>query len=320
LALASTQVTWDGSSAGVDESTVVADSRRMAERILLLADFMNLASRAWFVDKKDPRATADGRLVGVAFFVCTMTLKLIAETGATHVAFAFESREPTFRRTRYPAYKATRPDKDEGLAAQLDIANVTVGRMGWARYRAEGYEADDVLAALALQGEAAFDRVIIATGDKDLLSAVTERTTMLTPEYVRFTPVSILAKYGVTPARFVDRKALIGDSGDNYPGCPGIGEKWADKLLASYGSLDGIYAQIDEVPPPWRAKLEAGEAMARLSYELATLQTDIGVVLDPAAGAVGQDDRPRTIAWLRHLEMRTIIDRLPTFRPLDAAA
>ena len=293
------------------------------QRILLAVDFDNLCHRIFHGYGEHILTAPDGvTLVTVPQGVLSMILSLATNCGATHVACAFESRNGTERRDMAADYKAGRAEKDEGLLAQMELTNRAVGWVGWARYRIDRYEADDTLAALArVAAEAGFFHTYIATGDKDLMGAVDADTTMLwlaggmkkLPENT-YTPARVLARYGVSPAQFADWKALAGDPSDNISGVPGIGDKTASTLIARYGSLEGIYANLPEIAPAHvAAKLAAGEAAARQSLLLARLHPEAPLTppFDPQAGRLGTDDRARTIAALERYGLRSIIRRLP---------
>jgi DNA polymerase-1 len=287
---------------------------------LLLVDFSNLLFRAMVYGPppSSPHSSVDPAKVSVTNGMLSMTLSLAATTKATHIAFAFDSLEDTFRKKLYPEYKAKRKSgMPEILVEQLPRVTQAVGKMGWARYRAPGFEADDVLAALAEQGPAVgFEHVYLVTGDKDLLGAVTDTTTLVwtamgMKKLVFFTPALFHEQYGFSAPQHVEYKALVGDTGDGYPGCPGVGPKQARKLIETFGSLANIYASIDQVVPhALAAKLIAGEESARMSHQLAKLAVDAPVQLTDA-GRIGTDDREQTILYLRALGLERIINALP---------
>ena len=298
-------------------------------RTCLVLDHNNFVHRSFHTYGKQGLTAPDGTPTGVAFGVLSMALTLIRELNPTHVAVCFESTMPSHRKGRFAEYKAQRGPMDEALIAQLDSANIATGKMGWARYRAQGYEADDAMAVVAHQAIAAgFDHVWIATGDHDLLGAVDEHISVLMmgggikeAAAAPWTPEKVQTKYGVGPAHIPDFKALVGDSTDNYPGVLGIGPGKAAPLLAQYGSLAGIYAHLDEVEPKSvRERLRAGEDMAWLCLELATLETKAILTppFDPNAGELARFNRAHTEAYLRRMGMNSLIGRLP--RPPATAA
>ncbi len=235
-------------------------------------------------------------------------LTRIREEQATHVALAFESTTGSRRRDIDPAYKPRKATDPDDLLPQLRDANIGAGRMGWARYRAEGWEADDAMGAIADAAVATgFDEVLLFTADQDLLGMAAERVAVLRPKpgggVDRFAPADVVARsaYRVTPAQVADVKALIGDSTDGYGGVRGIGPEAGPELIRRFGSLDALYERIDEVESAsMRTRLLEGRADAYRCRDLATLRR--GAALSPAfdaeAGRVGAHDPERLAAWL----------------------
>jgi len=308
-------------------------------RTLLTVDFLNLAFRA--IHGYPPLTSPEGAPVGGAFGVLAMTQSLIALCRPTVVTFAFESTTGSARTDLFPGYKEGRPEIDDSVREQIILANRAVGAMGWARYRAERYEADDALMVLArLAREAGFEHTYIATGDRDLMGAVNEQTTLLWTaqgmgklsdrEHTNWmTPAKVEARYGVPPERFVDRKALAGDASDTIPGVPGIGEVKAIRLLDRFGTFENLYDAVYMAAPDGEAtpaaaaqlgmgtgdlrKLLAGEALGRMSLDLGRLHPEVELTpfFDPQAGRLGFDDRLATLAFLRRYGMASIEKRLP---------
>jgi DNA polymerase I len=291
-------------------------------RTLLAIDFANFAHRALHVYSKPDLRAPDGRPTAVVFGVLSMALGLIRELEPTHVAACFESRGPTERRLSSADYKAGREQLEPEIYEQFDDANRAIGRMGWARYRIEGHEADDALASLARQAiEAGFERVWIATGDKDLMGAVAKRVSVVSmgggiaklAESI-YTPARVEERFGVRPEQIADWKALVGDAGDNYPGVPGIGPAKAPALIRQFGSFEALYARLDEVEPAsLREKLRTGEAEGRRSLSLARLRADLPLEppFDPAAGELATCDRARAEEFLRARGLLSLVRRLP---------
>lgn len=277
-------------------------------RRLLVVDFANIAHRAYFAGRGRPVYAPDGRPVFLVATFLRLVANRIREEQATHVALAFESTTGSRRRAIDPAYKPRRAAEPDDLAAQLRDANIATGRMGWARYRAEGWEADDAMAAIADGAVAAgFDEVLLLTADHDLLGMAGDRVAVLMPKsgggVDRFGPrdVEERSPYRVPPALVADVKALMGDSTDGYPGVRGIGPTVAPGLVRRFGSLDALFARLDEVEAAGvRNRLAAGRDDAYRCRDLATLRRDapLSPAFDPDAGRVGAHDRERAAAWL----------------------
>jgi DNA polymerase-1 len=292
------------------------------EKTLLVIDFNNLCHRIFHGYGENVLTAPDGRVVTVVHGLLSMTFSLAAYCGATHVASAFESRTKTHRAERYTEYKAGRAVLDPSLREQMEMANIGVGRLGFARYRADRYEADDTLAALSVTAiREGFAHVYLATGDKDLMGAVDDKVTVLwiakglseLREHT-YVPAKVEARFGIKPAQFPDFRALMGDHSDNIPGAPGIGEKGAKELIIEFGSIDGIYANLDAVKKPSvRAILRDNEELIRLSLELSQLHPEATLTppFDPDAGELGHDERGKTLAWLNTYGLRSVIGRLP---------
>ncbi len=286
-------------------------------RRLLVVDFANLAHRAYFAGRGSPSFAPDGRPVFLVRTFLRFVLARIREERVTHVALAFESTTGSRRRDLHPDYKPRKAEEPEDLGAQLRDANVAAGRMGWARYRAEGWEADDAMAGIADAAIAAgFDEVLLHTGDHDLLGMVSDRVAVLIPRagggVDRFGPADVEERspYRASPAQVADVKALIGDATDGYGGVRGIGPVAGPGLVRRFGSLAAIYERIDEVEAAGvRTRLLAGRDDAFRSLDLATLRRDAPLTpaFDPDAGRVGAHDRERVASWLTAMGLSDLL-------------
>jgi DNA polymerase-1 len=276
-------------------------------RRLLVVDFANLAHRAYFAGRSRPVTAPDGRPVYLVATFLRLVLARIRDEQATHVALAFESTTGSRRREIDPTYKPRTTTAPDDLLPQLRDANIAAGRMGWARYRAEGWEADDAMAGIAEAAVAAgFDEVLLLTADHDLLGVVSDRVHVLRPKtggVDRYGPDDVLERspYRVPPEQVAHVKALIGDSTDSYGGVRGIGPSVAPGLVRRFGSVAGIYEHLDEIGNAGaRARLAAGREDAFRCLDLATLRRDAPLTpaFDPDAGLVGGQDPARMAAWL----------------------
>ena len=286
-------------------------------RRLLVVDFANLAHRAYFAGRGYPSFAPDGRPVFLVRTFLRFVLARIREEQVTHVALAFESTTGSRRRERYPDYKPRKAQEPDDLVSQLRDANIAAGRMGWARYRAQGWEADDAMAGITDAAIAAgFDEVLLHTGDHDLLGMVGDRVAVLIPRtgggVDRFGPADVEERspYRVPPALVADVKALIGDATDGYGGVRGIGPAAGPDLVRSFGSLAAIYERIEEVEAAGvRNRLLAGREDAFRCRDLATLRRDARLTpaFDPDAGRVGAHDRERASSWLRAMGLSDLV-------------
>ena len=297
------------------------------ERLLLL-DGNGLIYRGYYALIDQPLTTSKGELVTAVFGFTNIVLRAIADVHPDRIAVAFDLGKPTFRHERYAEYKATRTRMPDDMRDQIPKVRDVVKALGIPVYEREGFEADDVIATLTGQAEAADLEVTILTGDLDMLQLVTERTRLMVSlrggvaNTVAYDLAKIEERWGLRPDQMLDYKSLKGDPTDNIPGIPGVGEKTASKLIATWGSLDTLYEHIDEVvPEKLRPLLEEHRETVLESRELMRLVRDVDVVLDPERGRVGEYDREAVVRLFREFEFRTLIDRLPPLvgeRPEDA--
>ena len=248
-----------------------------------------------------------------------MLLKALNDFQPTHYAIAFDLPTPTFRHLRYEKYKATRKAAPDELKAQFGRVREVVGAFRLPVFEMEGYEADDVIGALARQAREAGLETVIVTGDADTMQLVAPGVRVLYPKPAKtfsdaalFDQEAVREKYGVPPSQMADLKALIGDVSDNIPGVGGVGEKTAIPILQQFGSLENIYEHLEEVEPPKvRELLRQGREVAFKSKELATIVTELPIKLDLEACSVKAYDRERVKALFRDLEFFTLLPRLP---------
>jgi DNA polymerase-1 len=296
-------------------------------RRLLVVDFANIAHRAYFAGRGRPSTAPDGRDTFLVATFLRFVLARIRAEGATHVALAFESTTGSRRREIDPSYKPRKGDEPADLAPQMRDANIGAGRMGWARYRAEGWEADDAMAGIADAAvTAGFDEVLLFTADQDLLGMASDRVAILRPMagggVERFGPAEVETRspFLVPPARVADVKALTGDSTDGYPGVRGIGPSVAPGLIARFGSVGELYARLDEVEATGvRTRLAAGREDAFRCLDLATLRREAPLTpaFDPDAGRVGAHDPDRLRVWLEAMGLGELLRQAEALRGQD---
>ena len=260
-----------------------------------------------------------GETVGAVFGFAQMLLKAINELKPTHYAIAFDKAAPTFRHQMFDQYKAQRPRTPDELVNQLGRVRQLVETFHIPIFELDEYEADDVLGTLGRQASDQDIDTIIVTGDADAMQLVSPRVRVLYPkprgsfsDTTLYDGAAVSQKYGVEPEQIADLKALKGDPSDNIPGVPGVGEKTATKLIQQFGSIEQIYARIDEVTPPkLQALLHDNEAIARQSKELTTIVTRTPVTLDLDDCQVSHYDRNRVTELFRELEFSSLLAKLP---------
>ena len=284
------------------------------ERLMLL-DGNGLIYRGYFA--LPPLTTSKGELVNAVFGFCSIVLRGFQDIRPDYVAVSFDLPGPTFRHEQFAEYKATRQRMPDDLRDQFPKVREIVKALRIPVYELPGYEADDVIGTLTVQAERDGIDTTIVTGDLDMLQLVTDRTRLMTTRSgvqntIIYDPARIHERYGLEPAQMIEFKALKGDSTDNIPGVAGVGEKTAASLIQTFGTLEGLYERIDEVP---REKLRAAliEARERVleSRSLMTIMRDLPVELDLAAARLGEYDREGVIRLFREYEFRTLIERLP---------
>ena len=242
-----------------------------------------------------------------------MLLKVIREENVRYLAVCFDEHGPTFRHTVYADYKAGRAATPPELRQQLQTVRELLTDMGIRWYAMQGWEADDLLGTLSLKGAAAGVTPLLLTGDRDALQLVGHGVEMMftrkgISETIRFTPATVHEEYGFSPEQVTDWKGLAGDSSDNIPGIPGVGDKTAVKLLQQYGTLDSILAHAGEVKGKLGEKLATYADQARQCKELATIRRDAPVTF--ALADVALPDMIQGLPALRRLKLNAFIRRL----------
>jgi len=289
---------------------------------LALLDGHSLAFRAFYALPPD-LATPDGRPTNAVFGFTSMVIKLLGDERPEAMAVAWDTPEATFRDEAYPEYKATRKAAPDLFRQQLPLIDEVADCLGITQLRAPGYEADDVIATLARRAAAAGWEVLIVTGDRDAFQLVggsikvvyTRRgisdTVMADTRWVE-------ERYGVTPGRYPDYAALRGDTSDNLPGVPGVGEKTAARLVADYGDLEGIFAHLEDHPPRLRQSLEGARAQVFLNRDLTYLRSDAPVEAVPEELILAPWDRARVRGVFESLAFRSLWQRLEEIGGGDA--
>ena len=282
---------------------------------LMVLDGNSIINRAFYGVK--PLTTREGLHTNAVFGFLNMLQRFVDEEQPEAVCVAFDRREPTFRHQADANYKATRKGMPEELAQQLPVMKQVLSAMAIPCYELTGYEADDLLGTISRRCQQRGWECVVVTGDKDSLQLITDQTRVklvtsrmgqtLTTD---MTPAVFRETYGFDPIHMIDLKALMGDSSDNIPGVPGIGEKTAMALIRRYGSIDALYAAMPDVEakPAALRKLAEGEESARRSYWLATIVTDAPLEFDPE-DAVRQPYRPELYDLFLRLEFTKLIKK-----------
>ena len=282
---------------------------------LMVLDGNSIINRAFYGVK--PLTTRDGLYTNAIFGFLNMLQRFIDEEQPEALCVAFDRREPTFRHEADASYKATRKGMPEELAQQMPVMKQVLCAMSIPCYEMVGYEADDLLGTISRRCEKRGWECVIVTGDRDSLQLITDRTRvklvttrMGQTSTADMTPALFREQYGFDPIHMIDLKALMGDSSDNIPGVPGIGEKTATALVQRYGSIDALYAAMPEVEakPAALRKLAEGEESARRSYWLATIVTDAPLEFDPE-DALCQPYRPELYDLFVKLEFTKLIKK-----------
>ncbi|TCO53029.1 DNA polymerase I [Actinocrispum wychmicini] len=275
-----------------------------------------MAYRAFHALPKDNFKTGTGQHTNAVFGFTSMLINLLRDEAPTHIAVAFDLSRQTFRSEVYAEYKGNRSATPDEFKGQVSLIEDVLAELRIPTLTKENYEADDIIATLATQAEAAggFD-VLICTGDRDALQLVTEHTTVLYPvkgvsELARFTPDAMLAKYGLTPKQYPDFAALRGDPSDNLPKIPGVGEKTITKWIQEFGSLNDLIDRVDEVKGKVGDSLRANLSSVMLNRQLTELVRDLELPLKPADLAAQQWDRDGVHRLFDELEFRVLRDRL----------
>jgi len=258
--------------------------------------------------------TRSGEPTAGVYGFASVLLRLLDQEKPEYLVVAFDMGK-TFRDEIYAEYKGTRAKMPEELASQIGRIRQLVDAFNIPRLEVEGYEADDVLGSVARSAVEAGLGVKIITGDRDLLQLVTDRVIVSLPgkslsDSRDYLEKDVVEVFGVHPNQIVDFKALVGDKSDNIPGVPGIGEKTALELLNRYGTLDNIYAHLDEIKGNLHKKLEAGKENAYLSRKLAKIVTDLVVPFDIELAKAGRYDPEKVEDLFRELEFRSLLSRL----------
>ena len=290
---------------------------------LMVLDGNSIVNRAFYGVSQN-LTTRSGQPTNAVLGFLNILGKLLEETAPDALCVTFDRKAPTFRHLQYELYKAQRKGMPEELASQMPILKDVLSAMNIPMYELDGWEADDLIGTISVKDTAAGWETVIVTGDKDSLQLVTDRTTvkLVSTRMGRtttrdMTPEAFREEYGFDPIHIIDLKALMGDASDNIPGVKGVGEKTAMALIQRYQTVDALYAampQIEMAPgtpakPGVIKKLQEGEEMARMSYDLATIRCDAPLDFDPEQNLRREVDNGRLYQLFLELEFAKLIDK-----------
>jgi DNA polymerase-1 len=289
------------------------DDAPARESELFLVDGNNLAYRAYFALPEE-LATTEGFPTNALLGFTNMLFKLLSDYRPKGVAVAWDTR-PVHRKELSPEYKIERRPMPDLLREQFPHFRPIVEAFGYRNLEFEGWEADDVIATLAARADAAGVRTCVVSTDRDAFQLCSENIClMMTPRGVAdvhvYTPERVFARYGVTPEQVPDFIGLKGDTSDNIPGVPGIGDKTAGQLVAQYGSLEGVLEHVDDLSPARARNLREHAEQARESKELATMRRDLQLDCEPSELVLAPPDRSQLKEIFRRFEFRNLLGRV----------
>ncbi|MEG0961618.1 MAG: DNA polymerase I [Lachnospiraceae bacterium] len=286
----------------------------MSKKIVLI-DGHSILNRAFF---GIPDLTnAKGLHTNAIYGFLNILFKILEEEKPEYLTVAFDVHAPTFRHKMYEAYKGTRKQMAEELRQQVPVMKEVLTSMGVTIVEKEGYEADDILGTIAKYSEQQGLLVSLVSGDRDLLQLASDKIKIRIPKTKRtgteiedYFASNVKEKYQVTPSEFIDVKALMGDSADNIPGVPGIGEKTATALITTYGSIENAYIHIEEIKPP-RAQTNLREHydMAQMSKTLATIEVNVPIDYELDKAKLGDLFTKEAYVWMKELEFKNMLSR-----------
>ncbi len=272
-------------------------------------------------------STADGTPTGGVFGFASLAIELIKKLEPDYVAVAWDKKGTNIRKRRkiYPEYKAGRKEAPPDFYEQIPVLHELLDAFGWPMYELDDYEADDILGAFAKEATEKGIETCLLTSDLDALQLIGPMTKVYAlknglSNIEAFDVAHFEQKYGIRVDQFLDLKSLKGDSSDNLPGVPGIGEKTAVALLQEFDTLENIYDNLDAIKPTWAKKLEAGRDLAFMTKEVGKLWVDLPIKLDWDIADVDDTDLEKVAEILRRLEFTSLVRRLPKFMQQEPEA
>ncbi|MFS0893724.1 DNA polymerase I [Microbacterium sp. 179-I 3D3 NHS] len=287
-----------------------------AKPTLMVVDGHSLAYRAFFALPVENFTTKDNQHTNAIYGFLSMLVNLIKAEQPTHMAIAFDTSRHSFRTDEYPEYKATRSETPQEFRGQIPLLQECLAAMSIPVLTKEGIEADDILATLSTQGAEQGYGVLVVSGDRDTIQLVNDEITLLYPnvqgvsQLKRYDPATVQERYGVRPEQYPDIAALVGETSDNLPGVPKVGEKTAVKWLTQFGSLDELLARADEIKGVVGGNLREHLDDVRRNRKLNRLLRDVELPVGPADLAVTPIDAQAVRDVFARLEFRTLLPRV----------
>ena len=282
---------------------------------LFLLDAYALIYRSYYAFIKNPRINSKGLNTSAIMGFLNTLNEVLTKEQPTHIGVAFDPHGPTFRSEAFPAYKAQREETPEDIRKAVPIIKDLLKAYRIPILQVDGFEADDVIGTLATKAGADGIDTFMLTPDKDYGQLVSDHVKIYRPRhgggYETMGPKEVCEKYGIpTTLSVIDLLALMGDSADNFPGCPGVGEKTAVKLINEFGSIDALIERSSEIKGKLREKVEEHVDDIRMSYFLATIKTDVPIALDMEALKLVEPNEDELGKLLLELEMKSFADRV----------
>ena len=282
---------------------------------LFLLDAYALIYRSYYAFIKNPRINSKGQNTSAIIGFCNTLNEVLQKEKPTHIGVAFDPHGPTFRSETFPAYKAQRDATPEDIHAAVPIIKDILRAYRIPILQVDGYEADDVIGTLAKKADSIGIKCYMLTPDKDYGQLVTDLSNIYRPRhgggYEVMGPQEVCAKYGIaSPTQVIDLLALMGDSADNFPGCPGVGEKTAAKLIAEFGSVEQLLARTGELKGALQKKVTEHVDDIKMSYFLATIKTDVPIDLNMDELKLEEPDEEELGKIFTELEFKQLADKV----------
>ena len=294
-------------------------SENKSKKRLVIIDGNHLIHRAFYAIQ-NPLRTSNGEQTNAIYGFASMLLNILEVDKPDYIAMTFDKKAPTFRHDEHEGYKATRAKAPDELYAQIPRIHEMVKAFNIPIYSIEGFEADDMMGTIAVMAKKEGMEIHIVTGDMDVLQLINGAVKVIFPhkgyrEPIVYNAEKVQEKYGITPAQIVDYKALVGDTSDNLKGVDGIGAKGAEKLLADYKTLDGIYEHLNEIKGAIHDKLEKGKEDAYFTQRMAQLVLDVPCEFNKEDTSVDKLDYLGLDRFFDEIEMRSLQRRLKKMIP-----